>query len=98
MVLADVKEHPLKSPGVNRVVGKHLRFRIVAIQKLVGPDPELSGAIFEQRKAVATGETVRISRIVTVFSKGAVAVVALQAVLCAKPQEAQIVLYDLAHP
>ena len=82
---------------LNRVVCKRLSRWFESIEELAGSDPECALAIFEQGADEDSAEAVRISWVVNEHSE-AVAVLLVEPILRAKPDEALIVLNNLSNP
>ena len=80
----------------NWVLRKGLGLGVEFIDKLIAADPQSAVAVLEEGANVDAPETDGISRIVSEDFEG-IAVVSVQPILRAKPHEALIVLYDLAH-
>lgn len=76
-------------------VSKDVRRRIEAIQVLIGTDPKISCAVFEQGINVGSAQRVGIIGVMPVRAK-AVAIVTLETVLRTQPQEATIILNEFA--
>src|SRR5580658_8342470 len=68
--------------------------RIKTIKRPIASDPQHAGAVFEQRINVGSGEAVHPTRFVHEYLEF-VAVVTVQAVLRAKPDETAVVLDNL---
>src|SRR6266446_3005848 len=86
--------------GISRLYGvvcKLLSGGIEPVQRLIASDPKPPGSVFEQRVNEGASEAVWLLRIVNEYLKF-VAVITVQAILCAKPHETTIILCDLGDP
>ena len=74
-------------------MGESFGSRIIAVEKVITPDPELSGSVLEEDSDIAAAQAIRIMGIVAKRAEP-VAIVASQAILGPKPHKALIVLRD----
>src|SRR5882757_7857728 len=96
-ILGDMHHGSAETAGLrwlDVVVGEGLVARIEAIEYLVTPYPQQAGAVLEQRGDPRSGETVRPQRIVHIHFEF-IPVIAVEAILGAKPHESPVVLDDL---
>ena len=97
-ILADVPNRPEDTVRTIRSIGKpgdRFSDRIESLQRFVGADPEKAGAVLENEVEKASGRIVRVGGITTVRLE-LIAVVPAQHVRGIEPQEALIVLKDVA--
>src|SRR6266404_1808355 len=80
-----------------RVMCKLLSGGIEPVQRLIASNPKHPGSVFEQGVNEGATQAVWLLRIVNEYLKF-VAVITVQAILCAKPYETTIILSDLGDP
>src|SRR3954451_2027345 len=89
-VFAHLKNRAFEAIRIGWKMGEAFGSRIIEVEKLITSDPEFPGPILEECVHLAAAQAVGIVGIISEFAKP-ITIVASQAILSPKPDEALIV-------